>query len=83
MCAVVICLDAAGWIVGVNVECVEMGADLLDGRKVLGHAGARFEDATFGCAWIALDAAELGTGAFCTGGHLECRQVCKTKINLF
>lgn len=68
-----VCLDAAGWIVGIDVECVEMGTDLLDGREVLGHAGACFKDTTLGCSWIAWDSAEIGTGAFSTGGHFGCR----------
>lgn len=30
-------LDAAGWVTGVDVECIEMGADLLDWREILDH----------------------------------------------
>lgn len=41
-------LDAAGGIVGVDVEGVQVCADLLDGGEVLGHAGACLEDVAFG-----------------------------------
>ena len=35
MRAVVVGLDAAGWVVGVDVEGVEVGAYALDGGEVL------------------------------------------------
>lgn len=53
MSAIVIGLDASGWIVGVGVECIEMGADLLYRREVLDHRSSALKDSTLHCPWIA------------------------------
>lgn len=69
--AVVVRLDAATRILGVDVECVQVRADLLDRREVLHHAGASLEDAALCCPGVAGDSAELGAGAFCAGCHVD------------
>lgn len=42
--AVVVGLNFARGVVGVDVECVEVGTDVLDGGEVLGYAGGGLED---------------------------------------
>ena len=53
MSAIVIGLNASGWIAGVVVECVEMGTDLLYRCEVLDHRSSALQDATLHCPWIA------------------------------
>lgn len=52
MSAIVIGLDTSGWIVGVDVECIEMCADLFYGREVLDHGSSALEDSTLHCPGI-------------------------------
>ena len=47
--AVMVCFDAAARVGGVDVECVEVGADLLDGAEVL----VRWASISF-CDWWGL-----------------------------
>lgn len=63
--------DASFWIVGVNVECIQVRTDLFDRREVLGHCGATFEYATLDSARISWDLTALGFGALRTGCHRE------------
>ena len=44
---VVVCFDCAGWVRGVGVEGVEVGADALWWGEVLDCAGAGFEGCVF------------------------------------
>ena len=60
MSAIVIGFDASGWIVGVNVECMEMCADLFYWREVLDHCSSAFENSTLHCPWIAWDFISIG-----------------------
>lgn len=53
MGAIVIGFNASGWIVGVNVERIEMCADLFYWSEVLDHCSSAFEDSTLHCSWIA------------------------------
>jgi hypothetical protein len=53
MSAIVIGLDASGWIVGVGMECIEMRADLFHRREVLDHRSSALEDSTLHCPRIA------------------------------
>lgn len=62
MRTVVVCLDAAGRIVDVDVEGVQMSADLFYGREVLDNCGAGFEDLRFSCFGVA--------GGIILGSHL-------------
>ncbi len=39
MGAVMVCFDTAARVGGVNVECIEVSADLLDGAEILSRAG--------------------------------------------
>lgn len=53
--AVVICLDEVFWVVSVDVKGVEVGADALDGRKVLGQGCASLKDLALGGSFVALN----------------------------
>lgn len=64
MSAIVIGLDASGWIVGVEVECIEMCADLFYGREVLDHRSSALEYSTLHCSWIAWEFTSIATTAF-------------------
>lgn len=57
--AIMIGFDTSRGIVGVNVECIQMRANLLDGREVLGHGSASFENATLDSARISWDLIRL------------------------
>jgi hypothetical protein len=52
MCTVMIRLDRPRWIRRVNVQRIEMRADLLDGSEVLNDGGAGFENPALGCQII-------------------------------
>jgi hypothetical protein len=48
----VVCLDGGALgVMCVGVEGVEVGAYSLDGREILGHAGAGFESFVVGAFW--------------------------------
>lgn len=63
MGTVVICLHAACLVGGVDVECVQVCADVLHGCEVLDGAGAGFEYLAFGGFGGA------GEAVGCFGGH--------------
>ena len=59
MRTIVICLDATSWVIGVDVECVQMGAYLFYWLEVLNHCCAGLEHSAFDGARLAWDAVEL------------------------
>ena len=63
MGTVVICLHVALLVGGVDVECVQVCADVLHGREVLDGAGAGLEYLAFGRFGGA------GEAVGCFGGH--------------
>lgn len=52
MCAVMICLDAAGRLVGVGVESIQVRAYLLYWCEVLDHRCTSFEHSTLNTSGI-------------------------------
>lgn len=55
MCAVMIGLNAAGWVGGVGVKRIEMGTDLFDWSEVLNHRCSGLQHLALHCPWVAWD----------------------------
>jgi hypothetical protein len=67
MCAIMIRFHRSCQILSIDVECIQMSADLFDRREILDHAGAAFQDTAFGAERVAREPIWVSGNVLMTG----------------